>query len=47
MGLDMSRGMQCIALHPPKRSISYGYAANAQYLSVIAGIELMQFVLLL
>jgi len=31
----------------PKNSITYGYAANAQYLSVIAGIELMLLVLLL
>jgi len=42
----MGRGLQCIA-SPKKRSISYGYAANAQYLSVIAGIELLVFVLLL
>jgi len=37
-------------LHPQKYFISYGYAAmpaNAQYLSVIAGIELMLFVLFL
>jgi len=33
-------------LNPQKYSISYGYAANGQYLSVIAGIELMLFVLL-
>jgi len=30
-----------------QHSISYGYAAIAQYLSVIASIELMLFVLLL
>jgi len=30
-------------LHPQKYSISYGYTVNAQYLSVIAGIELMLF----
>jgi len=34
-------------ISPKKRSISYGYAANAQYLSVIVSIELMLFVLLL
>jgi len=33
-------------LYPHKHSISYGYSANAQHLSVIAGIELMLFVLL-
>jgi len=38
----MSRG-----LHFQIYSISYGYAANAQYLSVIAGIELMLFVVML
>jgi len=42
MWLDVGRD-----LHPPqKSSIPYGYAANAQYLCVIAGIELMLFVLL-
>jgi len=42
MWLNMGRGS-----YPQKFSISYRYAANAQYLSVIAGIELMLSVLLL
>jgi len=37
---------QGLASPKEKRSISYGYAANAQYLSVISGIVLMLFVLL-
>jgi len=45
--LDLSRCDMCRGLHPQKYSISYGYAANAQYVSVIAGIELMLFALLL
>jgi len=42
----MNKGLQSIA-SPNKHSISYGYAANSQYLSVIASIELILFVLLL
>jgi len=39
--------MHCIFAYPKKRSISYGYAADEQCFSVIAGIELVLFVLVL